>query len=97
MLGLILKLFKHVLDSSITKENVTGTMQPIYEDEMQEYNEWKRAAIKTNVDSPGVKMFDVMAAVNPAVLTKTQLITPPTILKGGKAKTSEVGTRGREK
>jgi hypothetical protein len=62
-----------LIESSITTDNYTNTMSPIYNDEIRVYDTWKRAAIKSNVESPGFKLFDIMAAVNPEVLQKIRL------------------------
>ena len=43
------------------------TLPNIYDEELESYNTYMRAAVKANAEAPGAKLFDVMTTVNPTV------------------------------
>jgi len=61
-----------LVETAITHDNYHSTMKPIYNDEVVAYNTWKRSAVKVNDSAPGVKLFDIMAAVNPVLLNQVK-------------------------
>ena len=65
----------NILESVITYDNYQHEMSQGYSDEISSYNTWTRSSLKTNHDSPGVKLFDIMTNINPEVLTKTATAT----------------------
>ena len=72
-MGVLNEDIQDLLASAITANNYNTTMAEVYKDELESYNEWTRAVVKSNTDSPGAKLFDVMAVVNPDVLHKVRV------------------------
>ena len=89
-LGISAENIEDLMASSITSTNYDTTMSQVYFEELESYNAWRRSVLKANVDSPGVKLFDIMAAINPDVVAKAKAT--------GQAKTLGVAnktTKGR--
>jgi len=63
---------EELMASAITSNNYAHELAEIYNEETASYNAWRRAVIKANVDAPGVKLFDVMVAINPEILTRVK-------------------------
>lgn len=66
------------LASSLSKDNYRGDMAPTYDEEVAAFEARRRAVVAAAQATPGARMFDVMAAVNPTVaagVTKAQART----------------------
>jgi len=72
---------QNLFDTAITVENYNTSMAPVYKEELDAYNTWKRAVLKSNISSPGAKLFDIMASVNPDILLRTQTTTGTKVVK----------------
>ena len=56
---------EQVVHDAITSGNYGTTMAPVYNQEMEDYQKWLRAATKANSQAGGAKMWDIILAVNP--------------------------------
>ena len=81
-----------LMNTAVTRENYQAVMAPVYQEELDSYYNWKRSVMKANIDGPGVKLFDVMVAVNPDVLHTVKATKEGKTLGIGRAK----GTRARK-
>jgi hypothetical protein len=56
---------QELLDSSISNTNYGGVWAPIYQKEVDDYLQYRRSAVTANISEAGVKLLDILMAVNP--------------------------------
>jgi chemotaxis protein histidine kinase CheA len=59
-----------IIENSISGKNFTSVFASLYEEEYNEYIEWKKAAVKSNFTSDGAALFDIVSNLNPDMLQK---------------------------
>lgn len=91
--GIDADTIRYILDTSITSLNYNGEFAPIYNEELADYNTWRRGVVKSNQDEPGVKLFDIIAAVNPGILEQIKTVKQAKAI--GLTTGLPVKTRGR--
>jgi len=66
--GLAADVIQNVLDTSITVINYLTVMSSVFDEEVQKYNAYHKAAVQANINSQGYRLFDIITAVNPDIL-----------------------------
>jgi hypothetical protein len=88
-----------VMTTAITSDNYETTALPMYQEELEQYREWMRSVTKSNAESPGAKLFDVMTVVNPDIIRRARTVKEAKALgiapRGGKGRTRTVSLADR--
>lgn len=59
-----------IIQNSFSGTNFQSTFKSLYEDEYNEYIEWKKSAVKSNFTSDGAQLFDIITNLTPIVIQK---------------------------